>query len=305
MDAESPNQLASSLLGDGMNLSQKFATTLDDFEILNKIGKGSFGTVYKIKRKADNNIYVLKQIGISHLSPQARNSAVNEVQILASLRNPYIVKYYESFVDRSHLNIVMEYCEGGDLDSYIKKHVNRLIPEKRIWKMFIQLLVGLHYIHKKNIVHRDLKTLNVFVTKEEDIRIGDMGLAKVLDCSGKFAHSVVGTPYFISPEICERKPYNDKTDIWSLGCILYELCTLRHAFEATSHAALLLKIVRSQQKPISETYSKELAEIIDGCLCKDPEARYSTMDLLTMKGPLELILHINISCSCDAKSEGF
>lgn len=285
MESEIPNQPSSIMTnGSGVAFNQKLATTLDDFEIISKIGKGCFGTVYKIKRKADGSVYVLKQINISHLSSQARISAINEVQILASLRNPYIVKYYESFIDRSNLNIIMEFCENGDLDLFIRKQGNRLLPERRIWKIFIQMLVGLHYIHKKNIVHRDLKTLNIFLTRDEDVRIGDMGLAKVFDCSNQFAHSVVGTPYFLSPEICERKPYNDKTDIWSLGCILYELCTLKHAFDAQSEAALFMKIVKTQHKPIPETYSKELAEIVDGCLCKDPGDRFSTIDLLSMKG---------------------
>lgn len=224
-----------------------------DFEILNRLGKGSFGTVYKVRRKEDKTIYVLKQINIAQLNSQMRMAAQNEVKILSSLENPYVVKYYDSFIEKNILNIVMEFCEGGDLAAYIKAQGGKRIDENKIWKFFIQMCIGLEYIHRKKILHRDIKSLNVFLTKNEDIRIGDLGVAKMMAESANFAHTLVGTPYYLSPEMAEEKPYNEKSDVWALGCVLYELCTQKHPFEANNQAALFLKIIRGRCVFLNET----------------------------------------------------
>ena len=100
---------------------------------------------------------------------------------------------------------------------------------------FVQICFAIKYIHDKNILHRDLKLSNIFLSSNGDINLGDFGIAKVLDNSDEFAKTIVGTPYYLSPEICLRRPYNQKSDIWSLGCILYELMNMKHAFEASSN----------------------------------------------------------------------
>jgi len=259
----------------------KSSTSASDFEILNKLGKGSFGTVYKVRRKADKNIYVMKQINIAQLNPIYKTTALNEAKILSSLENPFVVKYFESFIEKNHLNIVMEYCEGGDLTNYIRGQLGRPLPENKIWKFFIQMCVGLKYIHSKKILHRDIKSMNIFLSKEEDIRIGDLGVAKSMAESANFAHTMVGTPYYLSPEMCEEKPYNEKSDIWALGCVLYEMCTQKHPFEANNQAALLLKILRGKFNPISSGYSADLGELVSLCLCKDYRKRPSAEALLS------------------------
>ena len=127
--------------------------------------------------------------------------------------------------------------------------------------------MGLAAIHKLKILHRDLKTLNIFLTKNLDVKIGDLGVAKVLSHSGCFAKTLIGTPYYLSPELCEEKPYNDKSDVWALGCILYELCTYQHPFVARSQGGLILKILNENPKPINDCYSKEfLIKIIKNVL---------------------------------------
>lgn len=105
--------------------------------------------------------------------------------------------------------------------------------------------MGLEHIHKNKILHRDIKTLNIFLNKNETVKIGDLGVAKALN-TNDFARTMVGTPFYLSPELCEEKPYNEKSDIWALGCLLYELCTFKHPFEATNQASLILKIIRGK-----------------------------------------------------------
>ena len=265
-------------------------STTSDFEFLGKLGQGSFGVVYKVKRKVDKKIYVLKQINIAQMNPKMRKEALNEVKILSSLDNSFIVKYHESFIEKNYLNIIMEYCEGGDLANYIKAQPKPL-SENKTWKFFIQLCIGLAYIHSKKILHRDIKSMNVFLSKNEDVRIGDLGVAKVLAETGKFAHTMIGTPYYLSPEMCEEKPYNAKSDMWALGCVLYEMCTKRHPFEANNQAALILKIINGKYAPIPSSYSAELTEILNLCLCRDYKKRPFASTLLKRPGLNKLFIN--------------
>jgi NIMA (never in mitosis gene a)-related kinase len=148
--------------------------------------------------------------------------------------------------------------------------------------LFIQICLGLHYLHSARILHRDLKTLNIFLSKDNKIKIGDLGGAKILEASQDYATSKVGTPYYLSPEVCEDRPYNEKSDIWSLGCILYEMCTLRHPFEAKNQAALLLKIIKGKYESIPRIYSRQLGEIVHSCLIKDFKKRPSIINILQL-----------------------
>lgn len=269
---------------------------IKNYEILNKLGQGSFGVVYKVRRKTDRGLFVLKQINMAALDARSRRDAVNEASILSKLECPYIVKYYESFEDKNNLNIILEYCEGGDLYKVMKGQMGKNFSENRIWKYFIQLVIGLDYLHRKRILHRDLKSLNVFMTKDGDVRIGDLGVAKMMHDSGNFANTMVGTPYYISPEMCEEKAYNNKNDVWSLGCILYELCTFKHPFEATNQAALILKIVKGKFTPIPSTlYSQDLVSMVDWLLSRDYVKRPSTKEILARGSLIAKATQLNIS----------
>ena len=198
-----------------------FKEKLKGYKIKEKIGVGSYGKVYKVEK--ENIIYVLKQIPLNNATDI--ESIKNEATILSSLNSEYVVKYYESFIEDNNLNIIMEYCEGGDLSTYMKQYKAKILsnksynsfsslilPENLIWKMFIQISLGLYHIHKKKILHRDLKTLNIFLTKDYNCKIGDLGVAKILNGTNH-ANTFVGTPYYLSPEICEEKPYNEKSDV--------------------------------------------------------------------------------------------
>jgi len=278
--------------------------SIADFEVLCKLGKGSFGTVFKVKRKYDKKIYVIKQVNISQLNKNLTATALNEVQILSSLENPFIVKYFDSFLDKNYLNIVMEHCEGGDLANHLRGQLGKPLSENTIWKFFIQMCIGLRYIHSKRILHRDMKSLNVFLTKEQDIRIGDLGVAKTMSAGSVNGKKAVGTPYYLSPEICEEKPYNEKSDIWSLGCILYEMCAQKHPFEASSYGTLVIKILRGKYDPIPITYNSELSEIVELCLSKDYNKRPSADELLHRPVIIAKARTLGLKLSFEEKSIG-
>ncbi|CAD8081737.1 unnamed protein product [Paramecium sonneborni] len=252
---------------------------LNEFEILNKLGEGSFGQVYKVRRKADKQTYVMKQINISKMNQRMKNEALNEASILAKLDSSYIVKYYESFIDKQLLCIVMEFCEGGDLHKLLKMQMGRPLSENQVWKFLIQTTLGLAYLHKNKVLHRDIKSMNIFLSKDQ-VRIGDLGVAKLLNDQNNFAKTMVGTPYYLSPEMCEEKPYNEKSDIWALGCVIYELCTFKHPFEANSQGALVFKIIKGKYEPIGQMYSQALAQLIDLCLQKNYNQRPDAFQLL-------------------------
>ena len=126
----------------------------------------------------------------------------------------------------------MEYCDGGDLYSKINRQRGRLLPERTILNYFSQLCRALQFIHERKILHRDIKSQNIFLSKDKKIKLGDFGIARIMDGTNDYAKTCVGTPYYLSPEVWENRPYNNKSDIWALGCVLYEMTTLKHAFEA-------------------------------------------------------------------------
>ena len=251
---------------------------IGNYKIIEKIGKGSFGIVYKAKRINEPLIYVIKQISLNGLTDFQINQVKTEAKILSLIKSNYVVKYYDSFFENGDLNIVMEYCDNGDLCNYLNKQKLPL-KEDLIWQMFIKITLGLTAIHKMKILHRDLKTLNIFLKKDMEIKIGDLGVAKELN-QASFASTIIGTPYYLSPEMCEDKPYNQKSDVWALGCILYELCTYRHPFNASNHGALILKILNADPDPILAIYSSKLQKLVNQILEKNCEKRPNCWDIL-------------------------
>ena len=262
---------------------------IKDYIIKSRLGIGSYGTVYKVSKKNNSKIYVIKQISLLGLTEKQINEYKSEAKLLSLIKSNYVVKYHDSFIENNNLNILMEYCDGGDLYQYIEKNKKKKIKikEKTIWQIFIQMILGLHSIHKKKILHRDLKSQNIFLTKDLNIKIGDLGVSKRL-IQTNFAKTFIGTPYYLSPEICMEKPYNDKSDVWAIGCILYELCCFKYPFDAKSQGALLLKILNNEPEKIDNNYySKDLQKLIDMLLNKNYELRPSCEDILKMKIVLE------------------
>lgn len=307
------------------------------FDILELIGKGSFGNVRKLRRKCDGMLCVRKEISYSHMSSKERQQLIDEFRILGSLQNPNIVQYifHEHLPERHMVYLYMEYCDGGDLSDVIKRYkkLNTYVPEELIWSYLTQLVLALYKCHYgvdppvlKNIfhkgyesddstaenngsdsmnksskykystseksdpkevnnemivIHRDIKPDNIFLLKDNNVvKLGDFGLAKLLFLDKEFATTYVGTPYYMSPEVLMDKPYTPLSDIWSLGCVLYELCCLHPPFQAKTHLQLQNKIKLGEFPPIPDIYSQKLRLTITACLQVEYEQRPSCFVLL-------------------------
>ncbi|XP_045884126.1 serine/threonine-protein kinase Nek5 isoform X1 [Meles meles] len=197
------------------------------------------------------------------------------------MKHPNIVTFFSSFQENNRLFIVMEYCDGGDLMRRIRRQRGMLFSEDQILSWFVQISLGLKYIHDRKILHRDIKAQNVFLSKNGMVaKLGDFGVARVLNNSMELARTCVGTPYYLSPEICQNKPYNNKTDIWSLGCVLYELCALKHPFEGNNLHQLVLKICQAHFAPIPTTFSHDLQALIAQLFEVSPRDRPSINSIL-------------------------
>ncbi|XP_010893599.1 serine/threonine-protein kinase Nek8 isoform X1 [Esox lucius] len=246
---------------------------MEKYEKIKVVGRGAFGVVHLCRRRGDGAFVILKEIPVEQMSRDERLAAQNECQVLKLLNHPNIIEYYENFLEDKALMIAMEYAPGGTLADYIQKRCNSLLDEDTILHFFVQILLALYHVHNKLILHRDLKTQNILLDKHQMIvKIGDFGISKILVSKSK-AYTVVGTPCYISPELCEGKPYNQKSDIWALGCVLYELASLKRAFEAANLPALVLKIMSGTFAPISDRYSPELRQLILNMLNLDPSKR--------------------------------
>nr|AKN21711.1 NEK8-2 [Schmidtea mediterranea] len=266
-------------------ISFSIQQTINGFEKIRTVGKGAYGTAVLYRKKDDDSLVILKEINMHDLSATERQLAMNEVKVLSQLDHPNIVAYFDSFEEDGVLMIEMEYADNGTLAQFLSNQ-EKPLEEKKILEMFFQIVSAIHYIHEHKILHRDLKTVNIFLTKEEIIKIGDFGISKMLSTTHEGANSVIGTPYYISPEMCQGKLYNEKSDVWALGCILYEMTCLHKTFEGSNLPALVNKILKGQFEPVKGSYSDELKELISSLLEKNPDDRLSTEVILHHKLPM-------------------
>ncbi len=215
------------------------------------------------------------------MTEQERAETRQEAKILALLKHPCIVNFREVYTTVSNkLCIVMDFAEGGDLQKKIKDNRGRLFPEAQILDWFAQICLGMKHVHDRKILHRDIKAQNVFMTATNRCLLGDFGIARVLKNTKGFAKTMVGTPYYLSPEIIESKHYGFKSDIWSLGVLLYEMCALKPPFDGPSLHFLAMKIVKGAYTPLPAQYSRELKSLVAQMLTIDPNKRPSIHQIL-------------------------
>nr|XP_036233280.1 serine/threonine-protein kinase Nek8 isoform X1 [Bactrocera oleae] len=216
---------------------------LSNYEKIRVVGQGSFGVAILYRRKFDNHHIVFKQINLADLTPSERDLAMNEVEVFSKLHHPNIISYLGSFIRDNTLLIEMEYADRGTLAQVIADRLMKdYFPERYIVAVFEQISSAINYMHSENILHRDLKTANVFLNKRGIVKIGDFGISKIMNTK-VLAQTVLGTPYYFSPEMCEGKEYDHKSDIWALGCILGEMCCLKKSFAASNLSQLVSKIM--------------------------------------------------------------
>ncbi|XP_060682968.1 serine/threonine-protein kinase Nek5-like [Hemiscyllium ocellatum] len=200
------------------------------------------------------------------------------------MKHPNIVKFLDSFEEGQSLFIVMEYCDGGDLMHRINMQHGVYFTEEQVLDWFVQICLGLKHIHDRKILHRDIKTQNIFLcNKGVTVKLGDFGIARMLNNTMELAHTRIGTPYYLSPEICANQPYNNKTDIWSLGCVLYELATLNHPFEGNNLHQLVVRICRGRYAPVNSRYTYDLRMLLAQLFKVNPRDRPSINSILRKK----------------------
>ena len=223
------------------------------FRIIKNLGHGAAGSVDLVENEETGNQYALKTIALEKMNEKERESALSEVHFLKVLKGPTLVKSFQSYVEKEQIMIFMEYAEGGTLADKILefKLKGEIFDTETILQWISQVILGVMLMHSKNILHRDLKSQNLFLISDGTIKIGDFGISKELPTRDSLAKTSCGTPYFMPPEVCKGEAYGEKIDIWAIGCILYELVFLRKPFESKTIYGVFDKIIN---KPLEHTY---------------------------------------------------
>ena len=279
------------MLADDFDLqsNEYVGNKLEDFEILQTLGKGSYGFVAKVKSKVNHKLYEMKMIDFSLITdPVEINLSLNEIKIIQSLNSPHTIKYYTSFNKQNKLYIIMEFMNNGDVKGYIDAHKNmgNPIPEDELWELFYQCLAGVYYIHRNNLIHRDIKPANLFMTENKSIKIGDFGIStrKNKKPNGQFGNKnketlVVGTPIYMSPEIFNHEGYGNKVDVYSLGVTFYEMCFFTPPREfVRTYQGMDMKNIPPKYN--ANYYSQEMYNLIQWMMEKNQANRPTSSDAL-------------------------
>ena len=262
---------------------------LEDFEILQILGKGSYGFVAKIRSLKNKKIYAMKQIDLSKLeSEKEKELCVQEISLLKELNHSNINKYYKTIKKNNCLYIIMEFMDNGDISGFIKAHIrfNKPAREEEVWNIILQSMNALKHIHSKKIIHRDIKPANLFMTNDKIIKIGDFGVSAKMNSlktsikEGTFNHTVVGTPLYMSPEIINGENYDQKTDIYSMGCTFHEICFFNYPYlpipDENNDQVKFLKNEKIQNK---NYYSQQLTNLIYNMIEINPAKRKSAEEI--------------------------
>lgn len=267
------------------NFGQANNSVKNNYSLLSLIGKGSFGSVYLVRNKTTHEQFACKKMKICLRRMYDKQSILNELKLLACHKSQYIIKLIDAYVTSNHIHLITEYAERGDLAKMIKRlrSKNRYLIEDTVKKYLFQICLGIQYLHNNNVIHRDIKTANIFLTRDNDIKLGDVGIVKILKSTNNYAYTNIGTPYYMSPELYKNRRYNSKTDIWSIGVVLYELMTFKLPYNSENLAGLKYKISNKgwfMDNKYKNRYSKDLLNLLENILQPNSYSRYNVNEIL-------------------------
>eukprot|EP00744_Colponema_vietnamica_P007735 GILI01011097.1.p1 GENE.GILI01011097.1~~GILI01011097.1.p1 ORF type:complete len:447 (+),score=53.87 GILI01011097.1:261-1601(+) len=250
------------------------------------LGAGSFAEAWEVRRRSDGAIFAAKIMRLKTMDVRALKRANSEVQCLQSCSHFACLSFVEHYESEEGLLLIVEYCNAGDLASYISacRETNQPFPEPTIAIIILQLVLALEHMHRRKIIHRDIKSQNVFLSTTGLVKVGDFGLSNEYETvSGDVAKTICGTPYYLAPEVWMRQRYGIKADIWALGVLSYELITGRCPFVGSDMHSLSAKVLEGTPpsiNPAKYKVSKELIDIVEAMLTKDPIRRPNALQLL-------------------------
>jgi serine/threonine protein kinase len=265
---------------------RRIGSIAEEFVVEALLGKGSYGSAYRARRLRDGVVCAVKRVCMEGMSADDLRETLNEVKVLQSLHHPFVIEMQSCFLTSKHLNIVMPLADCGDLSSYIKNQKGSALPEADVLVLFTQICCALKHVHDRKILHRDIKSANILLCTglrgALEAKLADFGIARVLHGTMELASTAVGTPYYMSPELCKNESYDAKSDIWALGCLLYEMCTQKNPFTGVNFSGLALKILRGKYPPLPSSYSRNMSTLVSMMLEVDAHKRPSVSQILKL-----------------------
>ncbi|CAN4107010.1 unnamed protein product [Withania somnifera] len=246
-----------------------------------EIGKGAYGRVYKGLDLENGDFVAIKQVSLENIAQEDLNIIMQEIDLLKNLNHKNIVKYLGSLKTKTHLFIILEYVENGSLANIVKPNKFGPFPESLVAVYISQVLEGLVYLHEQGVIHRDIKGANILTTKEGLVKLADFGVATKLTEADVNTHSVVGTPYWMAPEVIEMSGVCAASDIWSVGCTVIELLTCVPPYYDLQPMPALFRIVQDDHPPIPDSLTPAITDFLRQCFKKDARQRPDAKTLLS------------------------